>query len=314
MKRNILSALCLLCSATLFAKAKTVISETYSAEGITDFTSKLRYENLSVSEYSGAEISVEITTTVPKFKPQVIIDDGVFSIISKDKRNSIINEHCTVKVQVPEGFSVKNFRLETSSGDVSCDKLLAGEEILISASSGNTSIKEAAAKSIKMEASSGDFNCSNFSAEGKISVETSSGNQTFMNITAKEISMTASSGDLKCQALAANLLKCKTSSGIMNFSDSRAGSIKTESSSGNQTFILEDALQADSSFNASSGNITVGIPNFSTFNLEMETSSGDFKDKIFDSIIEAKKIKMPYNGGGINIRIKTSSGNITLGK
>lgn len=198
-----------------------------------------------------------------------------------------------------------NFQVESSSGD--------GE---ITGADGQ----------IDAHSSSGDYTIRD--ARGMTSVETSSGLVRAENCILSNVKTT--SGDIRLRGVRGDM-KLRTSSGTVQV-EGTDGTVDAHSTSGNiwiEGLVLRSATSSSGDIriraaglagsvllSATSGDITVDIPDGVNADLVLETSSGNLNNRsgqpISATAITRKKIAGRLGSGGAPFVVRTSSGNVEL--
>src|SRR5690606_33056333 len=103
-----------------------------------------------------------------------------------------------------------------------------------------------------------------------------------------------------------------TSSGDINIHDMNLNNLSIKTSSGNQT--LKNIKANNSNFLTSSGDVEIKLPSNSQFQLNIQTSSGQFKSSFPLTITEKLKNNVSGKIGNStnSINITTSSGDISI--
>lgn len=191
-----------------------------------------------------------------------------------------------LKITIPEDVKLNSSKVDVSSGDVTCSSILA-ENVDVSASSGDINV-ECEASSVIMDASSGDIRLNQTGDSNDIALETSSGSITANIENATKLTAKASSGDITLDA--------------KNIKD-----LKTETSSGENEFTF-DTVPANSDITASSGNVTIYLPENTDLTAEIDSNEDVTYDLAF-----SKNDKTFVCGTGANhMKVETSSGEVSL--
>lgn len=192
------------------------------------------------------------------------------------------------EVFVPDTFSVD---LATSGGDITVGDLKAAAKV--STSGGDLKFGRMAGP-VQASTSGGDISIAASLAEARLS--TSGG----------DIAVESSSG----------ALKVTTSGGDISL-DGLAGSVQATTSGGDVRARFVQAPSAASGLVSSGGGITVVAPPTGGFDLDASTSGGSVR--VEGVTVEARKgapgknqLAGPVNGGGAELRVRTSGGNIRL--
>lgn len=264
---------------------------TIESESITTIYAVLSSYDIKVNEHDDNEIKIEIYSNREKGDIPTITQNGN-SIEIKDKNRSGISfgfgfTANKVQIYVPKN-SVFDYDLNTSSGNIKIDTVHA-LQLKAQASSGNIAIESDNINVLDANTSSG-----NITAKGNIIVldaEASSGNINFDLRDSHELKANASSGNIR-GTTDSNLLNIDTTSGNINIECTKmpGGGIKAK---------------------ASSGNITLQLPDNDGFTLMYAASSGYTRNE-FTGMKENKSGTDTYASGSVNIQVSTTSGNIKI--
>lgn len=163
-------------------------------------------------------------------------------------------------------------------------------------------------KDLSFNGSSTDCSFQDISAD-TFDLETSSGDITLVQTgESSSINAEASSGEIDITAETVDDIDAEVSSGKIDITANNAKSVSADSSSGNITLHFAN-VPAETKAKASSGDITIYVPEDSDFAADVDTSSGDF-----DSDIALAKNGSTYtSGNGSNkMDLETSSGDIEI--
>lgn len=151
-----------------------------------------------------------------------------------------------------------------------------------------------------------------------VKVQTQSGNVTVKEIESKEIALQARSGNLAADHYKSDVLTFTTESGNVDLSEGKSA-IQGETKSGNIQVELNE-LQQDTDLKAGSGNITVNVEN------EPESLAVDYRGNSGNGRIDWTRmtyeekdedgeiIKGSFGSGEVKLKVRTGSGNFTMGK
>ncbi len=255
------------------------------------------------------------------------------------------NENSRAEIYLPVGYA-GSINVNTSSGDILSDLVLALTEFVSNSSSGDVYINEIKGENIKITTSSGNITIEKaegnrqlsatsgdirvFGGEGDSEVRTSSGNITMENAVGK-VYISANSGDIKLfhsigekniKSSSGNitldnvtgLVEITSSSGdVRIMALSSAGTIST--SSGNILYELDEVTD-DITIKANSGDVTLSLPREITCDFAARTTSGSintfFDDALSYDEDREKAEGMVGEGEDRMIRIDTTSGNIKV--
>jgi len=233
---------------------------------------------------------------------------------------------------VPEGATVK---AESSSGDL----LIEGQrsDVRAQASSGDIELSDiwgeidvsASSGSIRTEDSKGDLSARTSSGTirilgveeserpNDIRVHASSGNVTLKDIMG-DVDAETSSGKIDAENVE-GIVTARASSGNIKILEARGGVKTLRTSSGEIWVELEEIYEGilEMSFQSTSGDINLSIPSDTAADIDISTTSGrittDFAVTILGTM-ERNERRGTIGGGGILIKLRATSGDVTLGK
>jgi|GEM_PF-1910153 len=295
---------------------------------------KARFEGLIPSSFTG-DIKAQVSS-------------GEISVQSIQVNNLVV-ESSSGDMSV-EDTVCDRISLELSSGDLEADQLITREALLIKSSSGELNLGTLNGETIDIKASSGDINIGTLmasestevnSSSGEISADQITSSQTLVKTSSGTIGINlletldgalyATSGDIILGSAEAVKLDIELSSGDLKIAEligdrtfvkttgkgeieNARGALKYRGSSGD-VFLGVTDLNASIDIDLSSGDINLIAPGNSSFDIYMDTSSGD-KRSDFDILGKINngddEIEGTVNGGGISVVLKTSSGDIKL--
>ena len=233
---------------------------------------------------------------------------------------------------VPEGATVK---LQSSSGDL----FIEGQRSNVRAqsSSGDIELKDiwgeidasASSGSIRTENSKGDISARTSSGSirirgveesdrpNDIRVHASSGNVTLKDIVG-DIDAETSSGKIDAENVE-GIITARASSGNIKILEAQGGVKAVRTSSGEIRVELEEIYEelSEMSFQSTSGDIDLSIPSDTAADIDISTTSGrittDFALTV-EGTMERNELRGTIGGGGILIKLRATSGDVTLGK
>lgn len=319
MKKIITAMLIASLSAGLFALPNLLKKEQFGATAIDSLAFDLSSEELQVKEtYDTTSIEVEIYCNYKKHAPEVSVSGSTLYIDSVRKGLSFFQDPtgltCTVIVYVPQKKDFDEISIKTSSGEIEIERpLSAKNEIQISASSGEIeSTGGLFADTIKISASSGDIELFNVDAD-ELKVNTSSGDISIRKFTGGTGSLNSTSGDIKASDFASEYAEFNSTSGTISVKKLDCDYFDAKNTSGGISLELESAPAASSSLECTSGDIDLYLPMRAKFSVDVSCSSGTFRDKFNNNRMNPRdNYRMDYNGGGSTIKVRTTSGDITL--
>ena len=292
MKKLITAILFTFITISAFALPNLLKKEEFGANAIDNLEVSLSWEDIRIKEtYDTSSIEVEIYCNYKKYAPEASVSGSSLYIESTKSSFNFFSSpaglSCTVVVYVPQK---KDFDVEIQR------PLSARNEISLTASSGDIDSNSGLfADTVKITASSGDVEIFNVDADD-FKTHTSSGDITVKKVTGGTGSIEASSGTIK----------------VDDFSTEYA-EFDARNTSGGITLELTNAPAASSSAECSSGDIDIYLPMRAKFTVDASCSSGTFRDKFTNNRLNPREgYHMDYNGGGPSIKLRTSSGDITL--
>jgi len=233
---------------------------------------------------------------------------------------------------VPEGATVK---AQSTSGDL----LIKGQrsDVRAQASSGDIELKDiwgeidasASSGSIRTEDSKGDLSArtssgsirirrvEEFDRPNDIRVHASSGNVTLKDIVG-DIDAETSSGEIDAENVE-GIITARASSGNIKILEAQGGVQTVRTSSGDIRVELEEISEeiSEMSFQSTSGDIDLSIPSDIAADIDIGTTSGristDFAVTV-EGTMEKNEFRGTIGEGGIFIRLRATSGDVTLAK
>jgi hypothetical protein len=264
-------------------------------------------EELVLKEYMNYDPEEEALTRINKSGSDLTLRGG------REHHNMFsfwfFNHNRRTEIYLPSQYAGK-LSVETSSGNINSDLVFRLTEFSASSTSGNIRFNEVYADTIDVSASSGNITFR--IAEGTRRFEATSGNIRVLG-GAGDSDFTASSGNITIEN-ASGHMEVGASSGEIKVLDLNGGG-RLETSSGNISLEL-NSLTEDLSVNASSGNVSVSLPDSASFNFSAGASSGDIRTFFDDDLSYNKRGNEAYGAFGDNPRlevsIETTSGNIRV--
>ncbi len=319
MKKLISVILLTFITFAAFALPNLLKKEQYGADAIENLSVDFSSEDLIVKEtYDTTSIEVEIYCNYKKYAPEVSVSGSTLYIDSSKRYSSFFSNptgfSCTVIVYVPQKKDFNEIIFKASSGNIEIERPLSAKSLIeISTSSGDSSSEKGLfADSIKVTASSGDIELFNVDADD-FKVNTSSGDIEVRKFTGASASLNSTSGEIKIDDFASEYADFKSTSGSISIKKLDCDYFDAENSSGGISLELVNAPAASSSVECSSGDITLYMPMRAKFSVDASCSSGSFRDKFNNNRLNPREgYFMDYNGGGPTIKLRTSSGDITL--
>ena len=303
----------------LFALPNMIKKEQFGANALENLEFELTSENITIKEtYDTTSIEVEIYCNYKKYIPEVSVSGSTLYIESVRKGVSFFPDptglNCTVIVYVPQKKDFDEISIKISSGEINIERpLSAKNEIRLSASSGEiTSEKGLFSDNIKITSSSGDVDLYNLDSD-ELKISSNSGDIKLNKFTGETGEIHSTSGEIEIEDFACEYAEFKSTSGKISVKKLDCDYFDAHNSSGGVALELKTEPTASSSIECSSGNIDLYVPMRAKFSVDASCSSGTFRDKFNNNRLNPREsYKMDYNGGGVELKLRTASGNITL--
>lgn len=217
---------------------------------------------------------------------------------------------------------------ESSSGGIRSEGTLSLQSLRTTSSSGSIRLGRVETdKDVAIACSSGSFTCESIVAGGRVDISSSSGSIRPDAVTAQQLSIKNSSGSVRLGRVHADTTVSSSSGSIeideLNGSfllDNRSGSIRlhagaahgTATSSSGSIKIELSELTGDVSLSATSGSCRLQLPLGSAFHLQVQTGSGSIHTSDDDALHFNQKGNRAEGDVGTNpshtVRMETSSG------
>ena len=180
-------------------------------------------------------------------------------------------------------------------------------EVQARSGSGDLEIMEVAGP-VDVTSGSGDLELTNIG--GDVEARTGSGDITAEGI-GGSFQAQAGSGDIEVAQSGPGNVEISTGSGDIEIHNIRGG---LRAGSGSGDIDVDGEPTDDWSLSASSGGITLDLPAQFAFDLDAETSSGSISmdQPITTPNLRKNRLSGQVNGGGVEIRLRTSSGSIRI--
>lgn len=295
MKKN-LSLIFTLFLFISFASCSISTNTTYDKSFFAEFTKlnvSLASESISIIETRNSDFAIEIACNDKNRQPNVYTTDDTIEIVAKRNFTIIPGFRCHVYLYIPEGYKFEDIDISLSSGSLEAD-VLTSSEVYITSSSGSIKIR-------KIE------------SDDKVRIKTTSGSIKINKIYADLIDLESTSGSISSDTIDTYSFDAETTSGSMEFNSFFCDSFTLQSTSGSILLDFYDVPEAKSSIETTSGSVKLFIPTDKQFSLDYNTSSGSFTDGRNGNRIRSNgSIYQPYNGGGVEIYVSTTSGSLYI--
>ena len=306
-------------TAAIFALPNLLKKEQFGANAIDNLKIDLSWEEIKIEEtYDNTGIEVETYCNHKRYAPEVSVSGSTLYIESGKKGFSFFSApaglSCTMIIYVPQKKDFDEISIKTTSGDIEINRAIAAKkEIRLSSTSGDIdSDKGLFADTVKVTATSGDIELYNIDADEYIT-EATSGDITVKKFTGGTGKICSTSGDIKVEDFASEYAQYENTSGTISIKKLDCDYFDAKNTSGGITLELKGEPIATSSISCSSGDIDLYLPMRAKFSIDVSSNSGTFRDKFNSSRMNPRgSYHQDYNGGGSQINIQTSSGDITL--
>lgn len=241
---------------------------------------------LNATTSDAIEIKETINKTVKdEMKVHTWVNDGTLYVrfCESGRGLDFTNINKKLDITIPSDMALNDLKVEISSGSFT-GKAINANAVNVNASSGEIDV-DCKADKIKLMASSGSIA---LKQKGDSS----------------EIKLEASSGRIKADVENATNVKVATSSGNAELNGKNVKEINTNASSGDGKYTF-NVVPEKSSFTASSGEITIYIPEDSDIKVTSTHSSGDFD---YELPFGKDGNNFVCGGGKNTMKLTTSSG------
>lgn len=269
---------------------------------------------MNLSYHDGSSVSVKETSKVSLSDDKKVhtwVDGETLWVQFAKSGEKLLSSEAekALDIELPKDvpLSVVNF-----SG-ASCDFVIDGieaDKMTASSSSGSGHLLGCSAKDIAADSSSGSIEIIQVGESDSIRADSSSGSVSITAETAKNVSADSSSGKITVDVAESDVISADTSSGGAGITAGKSGKITADSSSGNITVNVAE-MPSEMKIDASSGDVTIFVPEGADFTAKVDTSSGSF-----DSDIALSKSGSSYvaGSGSSTVSVDTSSGDVNIKK
>ena len=216
-----------------------------------------------------------------------------------------------------ENLTANSITIFSNNGDISARTLAAEETIQIENQFGKIEVFDVQAATLQVDNQNGKISVDAGQMGELISASNQFGDVKVINVESPAYQVSTSNGDLTVEG-ANGSLKLENSFGDISISEASNVSLDVEGSNGNITFsgsLNPTAHAVKTSF----GDITLTIPENSSFDVVLDASFGTVKSELplsltgtLENGTEDNHWEASMNGGGPELKATTSNGNITL--
>lgn len=319
MKKTITALLLASLTAGVFALPNLLKKEDFGANAIDNISANLSWENLKIKEtYDTSSIEVETYCNNKKHSPEISVSGSTLYIETTNNGFSFFSSptglSCTVIIYVPQKKDFDEITLKTTSGEIEIERALsAKDEIKITSTSGEiNSSKGLFADTVKITTTSGDIELYNIDADDFIA-ESNSADIEVIKFTGGTGKIHTTSGDINADDFASEYANFQSTSGGITVKKFDCDYFDAKNTSGGIEMEFLSAPAASSAIHCTSGDIDIYLPMRAKFSVNASSNSGTFRDKFTNNRVDPRSnYKQDYNGGGAEIQIQTTSGDITL--
>jgi len=277
--------LVLLTTNTWANRVEKVIEESFTLDSTGSFSLNNVAGNIMIYSWDKEEVKMVATKSISSWgtdNPEELLDRIKIEITSQPK-------NLRIHTRYPTFSWIKNARVDY--------RLWIPEATSVQLESVSGAIQmDNRLNRIYAKTVSGSIKLSNIM--GNVEIKTVSGN----------VSATKINGEIRASSVSGNLI-FRDCEGSLPDLYSTSGSIEAE-----LAVIDQDA--SDMSLSTVSGNINLHLPDDASFDLYIKTVSGEIntKFKVLVESISKNQLQGEVGDGGINIELRTISGDISLGK
>ena len=268
------------------------------------YTTENTFQNICIEEEYGVDIKLLPATDgvckieYPESKNvtcEISIENGTLKIKESDNRRwyQLINfgfssptmtiylprregqtlniDANTGDIDIPEGLSFENLKIDLSTGDVTVSANVTGN-LEIKASTGDIAVSNSAPASVSLTTNTGDITANAIHTTGDVSVKSSTGRQILNDVTCASANLRASTGYVKmANLIVSGHLQIETTTGDITFDRCNAATMKITADTGNVT----GTLCAPKIVYANSGTGKIQVPHSTEGGLcEITTDTG----------------------------------------
>lgn len=288
-----------------------VNNESFLKNQISNLDIKLICEDLEIKETYRDDILVEVYCNNRKKAPQIECKNETLYISSK-VNFTVMGFSCKVKVYLPANQKFSNVQIEGTSSDISIESLSAQKLYLDTTSGDIECTRLSIDDNAKIISTSGDIHIEEIDAK-ELTSKTTSGEISFEKISCDTATITSNSGEINIDDFFGEYFKVNTTSGNIDIYNIDTEYFTAGSTSGEISLDFKNMISAKSHVKTTSGEVQLFVPQNSSFNIAVSSTSGTFKDKISGNRLTPRsEYIQKYNDGGAEINIRTTSGNISL--
>ena len=326
MKKSIIFLLILIFLVLLTINAwadrvEKVIEESFLLQKTGSFSLNNVAGNIMVYSWDKEEVKMVATKSISSWgigDPEEFLDKIEIEIVSQPGTlkihtrypvfSWIRNARVGYQLWIPEATSV---RLESISGTIQMEEHL--NRVYAKTVSGNIKLNNIKGN-VEVNTTSGDVVIGN--VQGDLAWSSTSGDLDLANLVG-DLDLHTTSGEVSGQEINGDI-KAGSVSGDLAFLDSQGGLSYLHTTSGKIRAELKviDKDASGMSLSTVSGDITLYLPEDASFDLDINTISGEINTgfKVLIDSVSERKLQGKVGTGGLIIELKTVSGDISLKK
>ncbi len=324
MKKSIIILLSLIFLVLLTTNAwadqvEKVMEESFTLDSTGSFSLTNVTGNIDVYSWDKKVVKMIATKSISSWgtaDPEELLDRIKIEITSQPKNlrihtrypvfSWIRNARVDYQLWIPEATSV---RLESVSGAIQMEEHL--NQVYAKTVSGNIKLNNIKGN-VEVKTTSGDVVIGN--VQGDLAWSSISGDLDLANLVG-DLDLHTTSGEVSGHEINGDI-KASSVSGYLAFLDSQGGLSYLHTTSGDIRAELKviDKDVSDMSLSTVSGDITLYLPEDASFDLDVSTVSGEINTgfKVLIDSVSKRKLQGGVGTGGITIKLKTTSGDISL--
>ncbi len=324
MKKSIIFLLILIFLVLLTTNAwadrvEKVIEESFTLDSSGSFSLNNVAGDIMVYSWDKEEVKMIATKSISSWgigDPEKFLDKIEIEIVSQPKTLKINTHYPTFswirnarvdyQLWIPEVTSV---RLESVSGIIQMGDHL--NRVYAKTVSGKIKLENIRGN-VEVKTTSGDVVLGN--VQGDLAWSSTSGDLDLAKLVG-DLDLHTTSGEVSGQEINGDI-KASSVSGDLAFRDSQGGLSYLHTTSGDIRAELKviDKDVSDMSLSTVSGDITLYLPEDASFDLDVSTVSGEINTgfKVLIDSVSKRKLQGGVGTGGITIKLKTTSGDISL--
>lgn len=241
-------------------------------------------DSICVTEFSDNELN-------ERTRMKYFLDDNVLKIRYRQSGNlGYVKDQKWLSIMIPDGM-MGEIDISTASAEVQINNMEL-DTLRIGTASGNVTAGQCFTQTSEIKTVSGEVACSEVHA-GQAEISTTSGD-VYGDIYSKEVKISSTSGDIQ----------------MNNLEETEALALNTIS--GGIWASAYNLAAQKINIGTVSGYVSLSLPSDLGFTLNYATVSGEINVSSFNGGIRNKSGTYTYNGGGCEIEVNTTSGDVEI--